>query len=369
MTTGTHDNPALRRCVQKVATGPEYSKDLSFEEALTGTKAMLESHANPVQIAVFLIALRMKRETDDENAGVLQAVLDNMNPVTAPVETLVDVGEPYNGYTRCLPMSPFLPAVLAACDVPAITHGLETVGPKYGATAHKILRAAGKAIDMDAAAVATQLATTGWAYIDQSRFCPALHALIPLRNLMVKRSVLSTIEVLTAPIRAQRSTHLLTGYVHKAYPPVYARLARQSGFASAALVRGSEGGVMASLRQPAEMFEYHDGGEEHPRKINPASAGIEQQVKNVPLPKSLPTVKASDNIAAKVDADALAAAAAQVGLDALRGNPGAARDSLIYAGAIVLTHLKRSDSMAAAADTIRQTLDSGAALARFEAAA
>ncbi len=370
MTTDPRDNPVMRRCLQKVATGPEYSKNLSFEEAREGGGAMLAGNADPVQTAVFLIALRMKRETDEENAGVLQAVLDSMTPVTAPVEMLVDVGEPYNGYTRCLPTSPFLPAVLAACGVPAVTHGLETVGPKYGATARKILRAAGKATDMDGETAAAQLgAAAGWAYVDQSRFCPALHALVGLRNLMVKRSVLSTIEVLAGPIRAQRSTHLLTGYVHKAYPPVYARLAKQSGFASAAIVRGSEGGVMASLRQPAEMFEYHAAGEERPRKIDPASAGIKRQVKNVPLPKSLPAVRASDDVAAKVDADAIAAAAAQAGLDALRGNDGAARDSLIYAGAIMLTHLQRCASMAEAAAAVRRTLDDGAALARFNAAA
>ena len=369
MTNSPRDNLVMRRCLQKVATGPEYSKDLSFEEAREGGQAILSGDADPVQAAVFLIALRMKRETDDENAGILQAVLDHTLRVTAPVETLLDIGEPYNGYTRCLPTSPFLPAVLAACNVPTVIHGLETVGPKYGATARKILRAAGKATDVDGETATAQLSTAGWCYIDQSRFCPALHALVPLRNLMVKRSVLSTIEVLTGPVRGQRETHLLTGYVHKAYPPVYAKLARQSGFASAAIVRGSEGGVMASLRQPAEMFEYHEGGKEHPREIDPAAAGIEQRLKNVPLPESLPAIKASDNIAAKVNTDALAAAAAQTGLDALRGGTGAARDSLVYAGATVLTHLGRSASMNEAAETVREALDSGAALARFDEAA
>lgn len=371
MTTIHRDDPVMRRCLQKVATGPEYSKDLTFEEARDGAARILSGAADPVQIAVFLIALRMKRETDEENEGVLQAVLDRMTPPTAPVEALIDIGEPYNGYTRCLPTSPFLPAVLAACGVPAVIHGLETVGPKYGATARKVLRAAGRETELDAAAAAAQLAMdgkAGWTYIDQSRFCPELHALVGLRKLMVKRSVLSTIEVLTGPIRAQKSTHLLTGYVHKAYPPAYAQLARRSGFASAMIVRGSEGGVMASLRQPTEMFEYHGGGEERGRKIDPADAGIRQDVKNVPLPKSLPRVKAADEIAAKVDADALAAAAAETGLAALGGAPGPARDSLIYTGAMVLAHLGRASSLGTGAETVRQAIDGGAALKCFNAA-
>ena len=369
MMTSPRDNPIMRHCVQKVATGPEYSKDLTYQEALEGGRAMLSGDTDPAQIAVFLIALRMKRETDDEHAGILQAVLDHTHTITAPVETLVDIGEPYNGYTRCLPMSPFLPAVLAACGVPAVIHGLESVGPKYGATAHKVLRAAGRATDLDGEAAAAQLGTAGWTYIDQSRFCPTLHAMVGLRNLMVKRSVLNTVEVLTGPVRAQRSTHFLTGYVHKAYPPAYANLARQSGFASAVIVRGGEGGVIASLRQPTEVFEYHDGGMERPRKIDPAAVGIERDVKNVPLPGSLPEVKASDDVAAKIDADALAGAAAQAGLEALRGGAGPARDSLTYAAAVVLAHLGRCASMGEAAGEVRQVLDGGAALARFETAA
>ena len=366
--TSKYDSSAMRRYLQKVATGPEYSKNLDFQEAYESGKTLLRDDVDPVQIAVFLIAMRMKRETDDENAGILQAVLDNMNNITASVETLIDIGEPYNGYTRCLPMSPFLPAVLAACGVPTVIHGLESVGPKYGATAHKILRQAGKDTNLDKETAVAQLETAGWTYIDQSQFCPALYSLLDLRNRIVKRSILNTIEVLTGPIRAQSDTHLLTGYVHKAYPPAYAYLARRSGFASAAIVRGSEGGIMASLRHTAEMFEYHDFGEECSCEVDPSSVNIHQKVKNIPLPKSLPSVKQSDNIATKVDADAIAESASKIGLDALRGNSGIARDSLIYIGAIALAHLKRFATMAKAADQVRQVLDNGEALARFDEA-
>ena len=57
---------------------------------------------------------------------------------------------------------------------------------------------------------------------------------------MVKRTILTTIEVLVGPIRARKKTHLLTGYVHAAYPPVYSDLAKVAGFDSAILVKGVE---------------------------------------------------------------------------------------------------------------------------------
>ena len=361
----------MRGCIQKVATGPEYSKDLSFDEAHAAMRTVLEGRADPVQTAVFLIALRMKRETDDENAGVLQAIMDSMQHVTAEVDEVLDIADPYDGYTRGLAISPFLPPVFAACGLPAVSHGVESLGPKYGATHRKVLAKAGINVDRDASEAAGEIANPdiGWSYIDQKAFCPALHDLIPLRTRIVKRPVLTTVEVLTGPVRGRQKTHLMTGYVHKAYPPVYANLARQAGFDTAAIIRGVEGGVIPSLKQPAKVFCYHDRGEESPIECYPDSIGIDQPTRAVPIPADTPSAaQQGDEIATTVDIDAAAEAAATTGVAALGGQAGPAHDSLVYAAAIVLHHLGRHESLASAADAVRLVLASGEALARFKAA-
>ncbi|MFQ6021824.1 MAG: hypothetical protein ACE5NW_03805 [Acidiferrobacterales bacterium] len=46
---------------------------------------MLEGKVDPVQAGVFLIALRMTRETDDEHKGVLQVSLDATETVVCLV--------------------------------------------------------------------------------------------------------------------------------------------------------------------------------------------------------------------------------------------------------------------------------------------
>ncbi|MEA2078819.1 MAG: hypothetical protein U9P00_03005 [Pseudomonadota bacterium] len=56
---------------------------------------------------------------------------------------------------------------------------------------------------------------------------------------------------------------------------------------------------------------------------------------------------------------ATAEAAAQVGLEALHGKPGPARDALVYSAALCLCHLGRYDGLRAAADSVRAMLDSG----------
>ncbi len=182
----------------------------------------------------------------------------------------------------------------------------------------------------------------------------------------MKRRVLTTVEVLARPIHGRSKTHLVTGYVHKPYPRIYALLARHAGFDSALLVRGVEGGVVPSLRQNGVCFNYQNMGEEQPFDIDPAAIGIEQSVRAVPLPDDLPTTtRPGDDIAVAVDVPATAKAAAEAGKAALEGKRGATYDSLVFASALVLWHLGRESTLQAGADRIRAALDSGAAAQRL----
>ena len=375
MSTPAQDMPSdpkvlMRSIIQRIATGPELSKDITRDEARQGMRLILDGAVDPVQAAIFFIGLLMKRETDEENIGVLEAVRDVTEVATAPVDEVVVISDPYDGYNRTVPASPFLPPLLAAFGVPAVSEGVETMGPKYGVTHRQVLRAAGVPVDLTPAEAAARLgdADIGWAYVDQSRFCPKLHQLTGLRTQMVKRPVLTTVEVLTGPVRGRRKTHLVTGYVHKPYPRLYALLARHMGFDSVLLVRGVEGGVVPSLRQAGKCVYYHDKGEAQSLDTNPEELGIEQTVRAAPLPDDLPkAARPGDEIAIAVDMEALAAETARSGTRALQGEAGPVHDGLVYSGALILHHLGRYDSLPAAADAVREVLASGAVLGRLKA--
>ena len=61
----------MRSIIQRIATGPDLSKDISRAEAHLGTKAIIDNVIDPVQVGIYFIALRMKRETDEENLGLI----------------------------------------------------------------------------------------------------------------------------------------------------------------------------------------------------------------------------------------------------------------------------------------------------------
>ncbi len=360
----------MRSIIQRIATGPDMSKNVSLEEARAGMRAILENAVSPVQAAIFLIALRMKRETDDENKGILDGIRDKTNSVVTDVDEILDVSDPYNGYNRSLPAAPFLPAVMSACGVATVSHGVETMSPKFGITHHRVLKAAGKDVSLSVQQAADQISNSdiGWAYVDQKAYCPALHELTDLRSNIVKRQAITTVEVLTGPVRGKNKTHYMSGYVHKPYTRVYAMLARHAGFDSCLMVRGVEGGITPSLRQTGKVFYYHDKAEELAQDFDPTEIGIEQSVRATPLPDELPPAAESEDVSASFDADAVAKMAADAGLSALNGERGSTYDALVYTAAIALWHLKKYANIRDAADKVRQVLDDGSALKHFNAA-
>lgn len=357
----------MHSIIQRIATGPELSKDISLEETSEGMAAILRGEIDEVQAAIFLIALRMKRETDDENKGVLDAILNISQSRQVEVDQLISLADPYDGVNRNLPVAPFIPAVLAACGQPCVSHGLDAVGPKFGVTHRHVLQAAGIDVDLDldTAAARLQDPKLGWAYVDQRTFCPGLHNLTGLRQKIIKRQVLTTVEVLAKPLVARTKTHLVTGYVHKPYPAKYASLARYAGFEGCLLVRGIEGGVIPSLRQQGLIYRYEDMSEEQAVEIAPERLGINQSFRAVPLPEDDSITSSGDEVARIKDIRGAAAIAAETGMRALQGEQGPAYDALVYSCAIILWHTGAFDSIESAAGRVRQVLDSGLARHRI----
>lgn len=348
----------MKSIIQRIATGPDLSKDIEFEEAKAGMQAILRGEINAVRSAIFLIALRMKRETMMENEGILAAILEQSDKQSVNVEDLVDLGEPYSGYNRSIPISAFLPPLLAELGLPTVIHGLDSVSPKFGLTHHHISQSLGLSVEHSTQQAKARLEDNniGWAYIDQAQYCSGLHHLVGLRNDIVKRTVINTVETLIAPLRGN-TTHSILGYVHKPYPPIYAHLVKASGMQSSLLVRGVEGGVVPSLRQKGLMISYQGIEEVGRVDIDPKSLGIEQTSRAIAFPSEL-------NIEHNISA--LADYTSKLGKAALAGERGMFYDGLVLGASLVLWHTKKCKNLTDAAQKVRSILNSGKALNRLK---
>ena len=348
----------MHSIIQRIATGPELSKSISLEESKLAMEAILSHEIDEVQSAIFLIAMRMKRETMDENIGILMALVGLTNQQQSSVENLVDLGDPYSGYNRSVPISSFLPPLLAELGIPSVIHGLNSVSPKFGLT-HRLIY---QALDFDVnlstrrAKIRIENKLIGWSYVDQSQYCKPLHSLVPLRNKIIKRTVLNTVESLIGPIRG-KNTHAVLGYVHKPYPPIYASLAKHSGFSSSLLIRGVEGGVVPSLRQKGLMYSYYDGAEKDKVDIDPKKIGVTQEFRAIEIPK---------NLEGETKKSSLAKYVVDLGSEALSGKKGIFYDGLVYSASLILWHLKDEKTLTLVSEKVRSALDSSKAIERLK---
>lgn len=347
------DKDLIQSVIGRIATGPDLSKNISFDEAKSTMNAILRGDVSDVRVAVIFIALRMKRETEDENNGILSAILEQTDTQIANVDNLVDLGDPYSGYNRSVPVSGFLPPLLAELGLPTIIHGLNSVSPKYGLTHHHVQLALGINPEISTFDAKNKIenADIGWSYLDQKIFCKGLHDIVPLRNEIIKRSVINTIEALAHPIRG-KINHSILGYVHKTYPPIYANLADLAGFDTALLVRGIEGGVVPSLRQQGLMISYLGKIEQKRVEIDPKELGIKQEIRAITMPLGLVSEQAK--------------LIAEMGLQAISGKKSAFYDGLVYAASLILWHTKKTDSLQTASDMVRNALDSGNIITRIK---
>ncbi len=344
----------VRTAIQDIAVGPDRGRDISRDAAQKVMHAVLKKQVDEVQVGIFLIALRMKRETLNEFTGLYSALLSETESIVSNVETVVSLADPFDGYLRNVTMTPFIPAVLAANGLHSVIHGVNSVGPKHGVTANKVYKLAGIDTGLSVERAAKKMESVGFCYVDQSLYSPSLYALQDLRHRIVKRSALTTLERLLIPIRGQSHTRLVLGYVHKAYPDIYTRLAFEGGFDHVLLLKGVEGGLAPALNKPLRRFVF-DG-------VCPEDVDSNKSVLDTPFSGSascaaLPMQQDQDMVEQCLER----------GLEVLKGHSGVARDSLSLACAQILTAYDIQLSFNQALEKVNACLDNGAALERFQA--
>lgn len=342
--------------IQRLAVGPNRGRNIEQHEAEQIMCAILEGQIDPVRAAVILIALRMKGETEPELFGLLDAVQSTLTIKHTNQRVLFQLVDPFDGYTRSAPITPFVPSVLSACGLASYAIGLQTVGPKYGVTTHQVLSAAGAKVCQSTSHVASGIDQFGWGYLDQKTYSPKLANLLEFRDQLVKRTAITTIERTMRPLAGTEATHLVIGYVHKPYVHLYSRLAEHAGFSSSLLVKGVEGGFSSPLNKPLRT-SY----QAYPAVDSP----IVQQFE---LPEQLGATQAGESMPQSELGDSLGRAQAclQIGLQALQGKHGIARQSLITACAPILQNHGYAKSFEDAVEIVQRCLDNGKAHSKFK---
>jgi anthranilate phosphoribosyltransferase len=242
-------NDRFRELLKKVGSGQHTKKDLTRAEAMLAADMMLTQEATPAQIGAFLIAHRMKRPTGTELAGMLDAY-DRLGVKLKPLKnkTPIIFGIPYDGRTRTAPINLISLLILAAAEVPVISHGGKVMPTKYGVPLIEIWQGLGLDFrELSLAKLESLLEKTNFTFVYTPEHFPLVDSLVPYRDQIGKRPPLATLELIWSPYGGK--AHLVIGYVH---PPTEFTIKEAFGLREQTeytLVKGLEGSCDLRLSQ------------------------------------------------------------------------------------------------------------------------
>jgi anthranilate synthase/phosphoribosyltransferase len=330
--------PAVAAAIGSVAAGGSLSESDAYE-VMT---AVMDGAATDAQIASLVTAIRMKGESVDEIVGFARAMREHAVPVRPRVAGVVDTCGTGGDGLSTFNISTTTAFVVAGAGVPIAKHGNRAVSSATGSA--DVLEQLGVRIDLGPEAMARCIDEVGLGFLfAQSLHASMRHAAGPRREIAI-RTVFNVLGPLTNPAGATRQ---LLGVYAPELVPVMAEVAGRLGAERVLVVHGHPGMDEVSASGPTTVGEYADGAVRL-WELTPEEVGI-----------------ARGTIAGIAGGDATANAS--ILRDVLGGEHGQPRDVVLMNAAAALLAAGRVTDMAEGVAVARDSIDSGAALARLEA--
>jgi len=227
--------------IHRVARGKHGAENLNRQEAAALFAALLAPDADPLQRGAFLIAERMKGETQTELAGFVDAARASIEgfggisgDASAP-QGAVDF-PCYAGKRRAAPVH--LAAALAARDrgIAVLVHGISAIEGRI--SAWQVLQKAGVSRAENIAEAVSCLHSDGIVYLDLADCCPGLFDILALRSRLGVRSFAHTVSRLLNPLHCAGQ---LNGIFHTPYATLMTQVNVLLGQPRSLIFAGAEG--------------------------------------------------------------------------------------------------------------------------------
>ncbi len=246
--------------IRDIGRGARGGRDLSRQDAQILYGAILAGRVSDLELGAILIAYRIKSESAQELAGMMDAVHDTIQMLDWNIATPVVIPS-YNGARKRPNLVPLLAAMLAQRGVPVLIHGVLSDPGRI--TTAEILSLMGIDAAYNNMAIKHGLHQHRLAFAPIDVIAPALAGQLSLRAALGVRNSAHTLAKLLQPFRSPALR--LVNYTHAAYGDTlseYFRMLGTAGPAGVLLGRGTEGEAVADANLPREAVWLHDGGSE-----------------------------------------------------------------------------------------------------------
>ncbi|MDA8068579.1 MAG: anthranilate phosphoribosyltransferase [Actinomycetota bacterium] len=327
----------LTRAIDHLADG----QDLSETDAAEALAEIMAGEATDIEIAGFLIALRVKGETVAELAGLARTMRALAAFVRTESADLLDTAGTGGGRTT-FNVSTTAALIAAAAGCTVAKHGSRSSTGLSGSA--DLLEALGARIDLDPAAVGRCIDEVGFGFMFAPHHHPASARVVKVRKELKVRTTFNFLGPLTNPAGARRQ---LLGVADMAKLPKLAGALALLGTDHAMLVSSDDSLDELSVSAATRVIEVR-GESIAQYTVIPEDLGLARHPAD--------TVPGGDPAHNAAIARAIFA-----------GEPGAARDlAVLNAGAAIYVG-GQAETLGEGVALAEQALDSGAAAAKLEA--
>jgi anthranilate phosphoribosyltransferase len=328
----------LVELLEKVANG----ENLSRQEMAQAVGLLIDEQCPEPQIAGLLIGLRVKGETVEELVGAATALKSRAVPLPLTLQPMLDTAGTGGDRSGSLNLSTAAALVAAGAGVTVAKHGNRAASSQCGSA--DVLEALGVNIMLSAPQVAQCIEETGVGFM----FAPSHHGAMKhaaaVRKELGVRTIFNILGPLTNPAGAGLS---LVGVFHPDLVGIHVRVLQRLGSRRALVVYGKDGMDEVSLGAATMVGELKDG-QVTEYEIHPEDFGLHM--------KSNRGLKVADAQESK-----------EMVLEALRGIDGTPREIVVLNAGTALYAAAIADSIADGIARARETIASGAAIAKLEA--
>ncbi|MBU1122729.1 MAG: anthranilate phosphoribosyltransferase [Candidatus Omnitrophota bacterium] len=323
--------------------------DLSFKETKVVFEEIFGHKTTPSQIAAFLVALKMKGETEEEIFAAASVVRQYAKKVKVRQDFMgiEDVGEPIfdtcgtgGSGTNKFNISTAVAFIVAAAGITMAKHGNRAMSSSCGSA--DVLETLGIKIDASPSFMEEALKNVGVSFLYAPLYHPALGEVAAVRSQIAVRTIFNILGPLCNPASAN---YQLLGVYKSELVTVISRVLRKLGVKRAFVVYGKDLKDEVSLTGPTRVAFVNN------KKIvnftlNPSDFGLKKI--------TLASIKVKN-----------AKASAKVIKEVLDGKKGSGRDIVLANASCCFYILGRVNDFKAGVKLAAQLIDTGEAKSKL----
>ena len=315
--------------------------DLTAHESESVMGEIMDGTASQVQIAAYLMGLRMKGETVDEIAGSVQAMRARATKIRVGDAQVVDTCGTGGDGAQTFNVSTTAAFVVAGAGLTVAKHGNRSVSSTCGSA--DVLAALGARIDLPPERVADCVNEVGIGFLFAPLYHSAMkHCAVPRQELGI-RTLLNILGPLTNPAGARLQ---VVGVFDAGLTELLAQVLVRLGAQHCFVVHGLDGLDEITLTDRT--------------KISEGKAGVVSTYLVEPSEFDLQRVRPKELLGGRPEDNAV------MTRDILRGRPGPKRDIVCLNAAPALVAGRKAKTLQEGFRLAQQTIDTGAAMNKLD---